>query len=175
MPQLLEAAESLDAVDVYALTEYGSSAETYRNRAERSQQALEQGYEHKVKYWRDLQLTPTFERMKESLMRLGQLPPGWDSYSADPPNRDAQVSAWQVISALESRALPPTRVVASSEGGVAICFVKGNRYADIECLNSGEILAVMYEATNEPHAWEISGRGGELIGAIEQIRAHFTA
>lgn len=175
MPQLMEAMDRLDAVDMSALIEYGSSAITYRSGAERVYARQDQEDERKTRYWRDLQLSPTFKRANQSLIQMEGLLQNWDSYGAEPPNLDARDSARRVISVLEALALPPTKVVASSEGGVAICFVKGDYYADIECLNSGETLAVMYQGSSEPHAWEIPAHDQALTGAIERIRAHFAA
>ena len=49
----------------------------------------------------------------------------------------------------------PDRVVASAEGGVAICFVNGNKYGDLECLNAGSILGVVSNRRDRPSAWEV--------------------
>ena len=53
---------------------------------------------------------------------------------------------------------------------MAICFVNEQRYADIEFLNSGEILAVTYTGVAEPNVWEIND--GILDDAIERIHTH---
>ena len=74
---------------------------------------------------------------------------------------------------LESVPLVPTRIVPSAEGGIAVCFVHGDRYADLECLNSGEILAVTYRGVAEPLVWEVAPESATLRTAIEHIRAHF--
>jgi hypothetical protein len=126
-------------------------------------------------YWRKLQLKPVFERAKRQLRELENLRPNWDSYGAEPPSARARNAAERILNLLESKSVCPTRIVPSSEGGVGICFVAGDRYADIECLNSGEILAVTYIGTEEPHVWEIEPQESEIKQAIEQIRAHITA
>jgi hypothetical protein len=174
MPQLAEDMEQLDAIDELALI-YGSSAVTYTDEAVRM--FRKRGHEdvYKTSYFRDLQLSPIFNEAYERLRRMANLRQNWDTYGAEPPNLGARSSASRVISILESVAMPPTKVVPSSEGGVAICFIEGSRYADIECLNTGETLAVVYVGTGEPHAWEIQAQDQALTGAIEQIRAHFAA
>jgi hypothetical protein len=65
---------------------------------------------------------------------------------------------------------PPTRVVASAEGGVAICFVNGNKYADVEFLNTGEILGVVSNRRDRPIAWEVGPNSAGMSGASARIR-----
>jgi hypothetical protein len=84
-------------------------------------------------------------------------------------------AAKRILSLLKTMPVSPTRVVASSEGGVAICFVNEDCYADFECFNDGEILAVKYRGTDEPTVWEVTPADEPIKAAIEQIRAHFTA
>src|SRR6266571_595063 len=64
---------------------------------------------------------------------------------------------WALLALQETQAqnVLPTRVVASAEGGIAICFVEGNKYSDIECLNSGVILGVLSNQHDCPIVWEI--------------------
>src|SRR5947208_2620679 len=61
---------------------------------------------------------------------------------AETPNDQAIIWGHIIIDELERMQFPPTRVVASAEGGIAVCFVNGQKYADIECLNSGDVIAV---------------------------------
>ena len=65
---------------------------------------------------------------------------------------------------------PPTRVVASAEGGVAICFVNGNKYADVEFLNTGEILGVVSNRRDRPIVWEVGPNSAGMSGASARIR-----
>jgi len=123
-------------------------------------------------YWRALE---AFVRAEAQLMEFSRLTADWDSYEAEPPNATARECAAQILGILRTSNLPPTRVVPSSEGGVGICFVNGEAYADIESLNSGELLAVMYTGTEEPHVWEITQNEESIIEAVEQIRGHLTS
>jgi hypothetical protein len=66
--------------------------------------------------------------------------------------------------------IPPTRVVASAEGGTAICFVDGNKYADIESLNSGVILGALSDKHSRPIVWEIEQTALGMESAIDRIR-----
>ena len=89
---------------------------------------------------------------------------------ADPPSTFALFLARVVLQQLEQDRFAPTRVVASAEGGVALCFVRGQKYADIECLNGGGILGVTSNRSDRPSAWEISGSLGEIARACDRIR-----
>jgi hypothetical protein len=58
-------------------------------------------------------------------------------------------------------------VTASAQGGVGICFYHGKKYGDIECLNTGEILATTSDGSGRPQVWEV--RLSESKGALERI------
>lgn len=64
---------------------------------------------------------------------------GWDSYSAEAPNEIAMNNAKLVLDHLYSSSIIPDRIIPSVEGGVAITFIRDDRYADFECFNDGEI------------------------------------
>ena len=89
---------------------------------------------------------------------------------ADKPNMQALGLAWVIIRQLWKVEVPPTKVVASAEGGVAVYFVAGQKYADIECLNSGEILGVTTNRRDRPNVWEIEPSSSEIARAIERVR-----
>lgn len=122
-------------------------------------------------FWRSL----PFELARKQLGELTTLGPDWDSYGAEPPNETAVDAAERILELLRTMSIPPTRVVASSEGGVAICFAEEDRYADFECFNDGDIAAVRFRGTERPIVWEVPPEDDHIKAAIEQIRAHFTA
>ncbi len=66
----------------------------------------------------------------------------------------------------------PSRIMASVDGGITICFIVGDRYSDIECVNSGEILAVISDRSScqSPDVWDIGGDHKNLHSSIERIR-----
>ena len=89
---------------------------------------------------------------------------------ADPPSELALAWANVVINQLCDDNLLPTRIVASAEGGVGICFVDGNRYADIECLNTGAILGVISNRSDRPIVWSVQQDARGIARASERIR-----
>jgi hypothetical protein len=89
---------------------------------------------------------------------------------AGPPSDLATAWARLVLDQLQSEKLMPTRVVASAEGGVGICFVDGIKYADIECLNSGTILGVISDKRARPVVWEVEQNARGIARATERIR-----
>jgi hypothetical protein len=94
---------------------------------------------------------------------------------AEPPSRTAVAWARAVLQQLQEDAVTPTRVVASAEGGVAICFVHGDKYSDLECLNTGEILGVTSNRRDRPVCWEIEQGSGGIAQASSRIRGFLYA
>jgi hypothetical protein len=89
---------------------------------------------------------------------------------AEKPSEHATAWASAMLEQLWVDELPPTRVVASAEGGVAICFVDGNKYADVEFLNTGKILGVVSNRRDRPVAWEVGADSAGMAGASARIR-----
>lgn len=89
---------------------------------------------------------------------------------ADAPNAFSIAWAEILLDQLERMQFVPTRVVASAENGIALCFVAGGRYADVECLNSGEIMAVTSERGEEPEVWTVPQSIGALTDTLLRIR-----
>jgi len=89
--------------------------------------------------------------------------------NAEPPTESAVSWAWLVIEELFKVEFVPNKIVASAEGGVAICFVSGDKYADIECLNSEEILGVISNRRDRPSVWKIEQNTRDIARATEQI------
>jgi hypothetical protein len=71
--------------------------------------------------------------------------------------------------------MPPSKVAASAEGGVGICFVEGEKYADIEIFNDGEMLATTYRGDSDARIWDLESDDASITEAINQIRAHLSA
>jgi len=85
------------------------------------------------------------------------------------PNALAMARAQEVLGVLADEDLSPTHTVASAEGGVALCFIEGGKYADIECLNTGNVLASTSDGTSRPDVWEVDQNG--LRQTAARIRA----
>jgi len=89
---------------------------------------------------------------------------------AEPPNDFALAWARLFLQRLQSDDFLPAGVLASAEGGVGIYFVDGNKYADIECLNSGVILGVISNRRDRPFAWQVEQDAGGLACASQRVR-----
>jgi hypothetical protein len=94
---------------------------------------------------------------------------------ADSPSSAAIARARLMLRQFEVEALEPTKVVASVEGGVGICFVDGDKYADIECFNSGEILGVVSNRQDRPNIWKVEPSAIGFAEAAARIRTFLGA
>ncbi len=106
----------------------------------------------------------------KKLKELSSLPTNWDSYGAEPPNDIALNWTKEILSILFKIEFPPTRITPSVENGVGISFICDNKYADIECFNEGEILAVTSDGKGNPEVWEVETSTLGITSAIEKIR-----
>jgi len=104
------------------------------------------------------------------LRRLQTEPSLWP-VDAERPSTESLAWAQAVLRQLVGRHLSPTRIVASVEGGTAICFVDGKKYADIESLNSGVILGVLSDKRGRPIVWEVEPNARGITRAVDRIRA----
>jgi hypothetical protein len=87
--------------------------------------------------------------------QLASLPPNWDTFETERPSQQAIAAATGIAESFINFGLVPDAIVPSAEGGVAVCFLRNQKYADIECLNSGEVLAVRYSSQDDPQAWAV--------------------
>lgn len=107
---------------------------------------------------------------QKKLDDLSGLMRGWDGCDAEPPNETALLYARKAIDILNRLDLQPASIVSSAEGGVGICFVKNGNYSDIECLNSGEILAITKGPERNRRVWEINPDDlAQEVGVIESF------
>jgi hypothetical protein len=109
------------------------------------------------------------------IKQLEKLSEGWDSYGAPTPNQASIQNALRVVSLLEAEGVAPTEILPSAEGGIGICFLRDDRYADIECSNEGDFLGVYYVGQEMPRLLEINGSNESIAAAIQQIRNHIRA
>jgi hypothetical protein len=114
-------------------------------------------------------------RVLGKLLHLADLKTNWDSYGAPRPNQIALENAGRILQTMKPFDLSLANVVPSAEGGIGFCFVNGNRYADIECSNDGEIIGVRYVGKQMPILIETNGSDTSLEAAMEQIRNHVRA
>jgi hypothetical protein len=108
----------------------------------------------------------------QTLEKLGNLPVNWDSYGANPPNSTALFWGRTVFEILFNMNFPPTRIMPSADEGIGICFISGKKYADIECFNTGEIVAVTSDGQGNPNVWEVNPDREELKNSLNRIRVY---
>jgi hypothetical protein len=106
----------------------------------------------------------------KELDSLKKLAPNWDSYGAEPPNPTAIRRLESLLELLPSVELTPTKIVPSVEGGAAVCFINGAKYADVECFNNGTLLAVLSTGRGTPEAWELGASKAAIWNTLERIR-----
>jgi hypothetical protein len=144
---------------------FGTAALTFMNEGiQRLQDVLQNSI-----YWK------TNSQYWHAIYRLSSLldlRSNWDSYGAPAPNRTAVENALRILSLMWSLGLPLTSIVPSAEGGVGFCFKSGNRYADIESSNEGEIIGVRYVGMEAPVLIEANNTNESLKAALVQIRDH---
>lgn len=97
----------------------------------------------------------------------------WNGYGSEAPNQFAREIAQQILLSATTLTVAPDRVAPSAQGGVGICFYNGDKYGDIECLNSGEILATLTDGVGRPRVWEV--KPSHATGALEEIVKFITA
>jgi hypothetical protein len=111
------------------------------------------------------EFSPHFAKLNQIMGTPGLWPEG-----ADSPSEDSFRWASVVLKKFQEYDFAPTRIVASAEGGIAICFISGDKYSDIECLNSGGILGVNSDRINSPVAWEIDYNDRAIAESVARIR-----
>jgi hypothetical protein len=108
-------------------------------------------------------------KAKEEIESLTSLPDDWNGYNSKCPNTKAATFATLLLDEAFKLNLQPNRISPSAEGGIAISYFNQNKYADIECLNNGKILAVKTGKTNETEVWEVSTDANSLSCAIIEL------
>jgi hypothetical protein len=111
-------------------------------------------------------ITECYEKLKQ----LSNLPANWDSYNAEPPNNIALNWTREILKILFKMGFPPTRITPSVENGVGISFICEHKYADIECFNEGDILAVISDGKGIPEVWEVESTTLAITSTIDKIR-----
>jgi len=105
-----------------------------------------------------------------SITELSFLNDNWDSYGAPKPESVAIKNAHAILKPLSEVRFNPAKIMPSVEGGICFLFVSGNKYADIECDNDGDIIAGMSDRTNEPVIWSVTNNREGVMQSIERIK-----
>jgi len=106
----------------------------------------------------------------KTTVHLASLGQSWEVSGADPPNKTALDLTRTVLRALARIDLRPHRIAPSTDEGVCISFESGERYADIECFNTGELFAVTHTSKAQPYIWPVNERG--IIDAVATINSY---
>jgi hypothetical protein len=104
----------------------------------------------------------------DRLDSLGRLETGWDSYQAPPPNAQARFNTSCALVDLALLDFPPHRVAPSVEGGIALAWRVGDKDANIEFFNTGEVLTEIPDADGMPMIEDVGSE--DLRAALGRIR-----
>jgi hypothetical protein len=114
-------------------------------------------------------LAEAFRRINE----LAKLDAHWNPDSdASPPNDTSLKNARHAIAAIADAGLEANYINPSVEEGICVAFRVDDRYADIECFNSGEIVAATSDGRGTYSVWEIAN-SQQMTNALSIIRAFF--
>ena len=109
---------------------------------------------------------------QNQLRKLATLSSNWDSYGAPAPSATSIENVVRILEHMRFFDLALAKLVPSAEGGIAICFAKGDRYADIEATNDGSILGVRYVGMHSPVLIEVNESDASIDAALAEIREH---
>ena len=110
---------------------------------------------------------PWLDGLLAKLEEMRVLRPGWDSYSALPPNDWALGIAEKAIRAFAKCGVQPDKVLPSVENGVGISVTRGERYGVLEVLNSQEVVSVTAYSNEDYEVWELDPNNiAEAVGKI---------
>jgi hypothetical protein len=111
-----------------------------------------------------------FRALFAAALKLRELPTNWDGYGAPTPNATAAAFAKVILEECLAKNFVPSAVVPSSEGGIAVTFRRGVRYADIECFNEGDLFAAFDSGEGVPTVWPVGSGSAGVRAAIDEIR-----
>jgi hypothetical protein len=96
----------------------------------------------------------------------------WDSYGALAPGDGAIHAACRFLGTLGVSPIFPSKVMPSSEGGVALRFRRNQQRALLEFLNSGEVGLILYQADGSVE--DTSDELGDSASIASMIENHLT-
>jgi hypothetical protein len=96
-----------------------------------------------------------------------------DAEGDESPNDFSSQKANEILSVLREMEFPADDIVTSAEGGIAFCFSRANCYADIEVLNSGDIVAVTSNRKDQPTVWTVAQSPEGIAKTVVRIREYF--
>jgi hypothetical protein len=112
---------------------------------------------------------PWLPQAQRDLAGLG-LNPEWPEESLAVPGSRARRSADCALRLLAELGLRPQRLFPSLEGGVTFAFAARGRYAEVEFLDGGEVVASCSEAgQGEAHIWPVCSDLGTAFHTISEF------
>jgi hypothetical protein len=107
--------------------------------------------------------SPWLSEVQRDLASLG-CNPEWPAESAAVPGTRARRSAACALRLLAELGLRPDRLLPSLEGGVSLIFTPPGRYAELELLDGGEVVATCSGAGRR--VWPAGSDLGTTLRAI---------
>lgn len=94
--------------------------------------------------------------MSSNIAELFKLGKGWDGSEAEPPSLESIDLGLKVFNSLKALGLNPS-IGPSVEGGIGVSVgdIHGEKYADVEFFNDGDILGCILKDGN-PHLMELT-------------------
>jgi hypothetical protein len=177
----IEAIRSYPVRAISEQSEVSKSAIAIHALAHQIRQDLVELQHKRTRVFSDQALAQTLPRLRSklpswlqdgnlALAEFSRLPKNWDGDGAEPPNLVSREWSRVILEILLELNFAPTRVTPSVENGIGISFIKGEKYADIECFNTGEILAVTSYGQENPPVWEVACNREALKSALERIQ-----
>ena len=122
-----------------------------------------------VRHATDERWGQTQEQEGTTIDALTKLQAGWDGYEAPAPNRQAATLAKFAIGIASAEGIIINRIVPAGEGGIALCFIHGEKYADIECLNDGETFSALSDGHEYREVVQVRATDHGLKKATQRI------
>ncbi len=111
-----------------------------------------------------------FLKWLRKLDQVSHLSHNWDGCGTESPNSTAINHTRRVLLVLRRINFPPSQITPSVENGIGISFIRGTKYADVECFNTGEILAVTSTGQDTPTVWEVDSGTETIEATLRRIR-----
>ncbi|MDE0165690.1 MAG: hypothetical protein OXL36_11405 [Bryobacterales bacterium] len=100
---------------------------------------------------------------------LIELQDDWDGHGAPAPNSQSAALAKSAIDIASAEGLSFDRIAPAGEGGIGLCFIRGEKYADIECLNDGEIFSALSDGRGHRDVIQVQATASGLKKATRRI------
>jgi hypothetical protein len=105
------------------------------------------------------------------LFGMRGLPVIWDDSGAALPNKRAMDLSVRMLSRLAELDFEPNFVDPSVNEGVSISFRRNGRYANIECFNSGELVAATSLDNGGTNVWEFQADESSIRETVNIVFA----